>query len=141
MIFNATNIIAKAFEEANLKCEIRELGDYSFVETGFSGDNCTFKLRFFSTDNDNDVKVLTEEFAKYPEDKLEEGYVVMNELSRKYRYLKFTLDKDDGAVSAQYDFPVALPEEALGKVAIEFAIRFSKIIDDAYPQIMRSIWQ
>ncbi len=141
MVFKATNIIAKALKEAGLKCDVRENDEYSFVETGFSGENCTFKMCFFSADDDNDVKVLTNEFAKYPEDKLEEGYIIMNELSRKYRYLKFTLDKDDGAVNAQYDFPVALPEEVLGKVAIEFAIRFSKIIDDAYPQIMRSIWQ
>ena len=63
----------------------------------------------------------------------------MNELSRTYECLKFTMD-DKGAVCAQYDFPVSLSKEDVGKVAVEVAIRSMKIVDDAYGD-NEIIWQ
>lgn len=140
MIYQATRLISDAFKEAGLKCGTQEVGPLSFVEAGFTGSNCTFKLRFISTDNDNDVKAMTEDFAKYPEGKFQNGYKMMNELSRTYKYFKFTMD-DSGAVCAQFDFPVSLSKEDVGKVAVELAVRCMKIVDDAYPKIMKSIWQ
>ena len=140
MVYQATKQIAKAFKDAGLKCGIQEVANFSFVEAGFTGKNCTFKLRFISVDDDNDVKAMTEDFAKYPESKFQNGYKMMNELSRTYKYFKFTMD-DNGAVCAQYDFPVSLTSDAVGQVAVEIALRCMKIIDDAYPNIMKSIWQ
>ena len=140
MVYQATKLIADTFKEAGLKYGIQEVGPLSFVELGFTGDNCTFKLRFISADDDNDVKVMTEDFAKYPENKFGNGYKLMNELSRTYKYYKFTMD-DKGGVCAQFDFPVALPSDAIGKVALELALRCAKIVDDVYPQVMKSIWQ
>ena len=55
MIYQATRLISDAFKEAGLKCGTQEVGPLSFVEAGFTGSNCTFKLRFISTDNDNDI--------------------------------------------------------------------------------------
>lgn len=140
MVYQATKLIADAFKGAGPKYGVQEVGSLSFVELGFTGNNCTFKLRFISADDDNDVKVMTEDFAKYPENKFENGYKLMNELSRTYKYYKFTMD-DKGGVCAQYDFPVSLPTDAIGKVAIELALRCAKIIDDVYPMVMKSIWQ
>lgn len=140
MIYQATKAISDAFKDAGLKCSVQEVDSLSFVETGFTAENCTFKLFFISTDDDNDVKAVTEDFAKYPESKLQSGYKMMNELSQTYKYFKFTID-DKGAVRARFDFPVSLSTEAVGKVAVEIALRCMSVVDDAYPKIMKSIWQ
>lgn len=139
MVYHATQIIAQAFDQRGLKYNIREVGSLSTVELAFSGDNVDVKLNFISSDNDNDVKVLSNTFAKFPESKLSTGYKLANDLAREYKYLKFTIDKD-GDMSAQYDFPLKTQDEALGEFAIEMAARFTKIINDCYPKIMKALW-
>ena len=139
MLYHATQRIAEAFEEAGLKYQTQEIGPLSLVDTGFTGDNCTYRLRFISMDEDNDVKAMTEDFAKVPESRKAAAYQLLNQLNREYKYLKFTMD-DKGAICAQYDFPLSLPDDRLGGVAIEVAVRASKIVDDAYPKIMQTIW-
>ena len=140
MIYKATKLVEAMFKEKELKHSVREVGSLSFVQAGFSGDNTTFTLRFISSDDDNDVKIMTEDFAKFPEDKRAKGYELINELNRKYKYMKLTLDPSDGGVCAQYDLPVRLSDSEVGKVCFEIAIRFSNIVDDIYPDIMKAIW-
>ena len=139
MMYQATQRIADEFEKAGLKHQARELGPLSFVEAGFTGENCTFRLRFISVDDDNDVKAMTEDFAKIPTARRDAGYRLLNELNREYKYFKFTMD-DNGAVCAQYDFPVIVSAEEVGPIATEVALRCSKVVDDAYPRIMQVIW-
>ena len=140
MIFQATRTVQQAFLTSGIKCSSADLANFSYVEAGFTGDNYTVKIRFISEDNDNDVKMLTDNIAKFPKNKFANAYKLMNELSRKYKYVKFCVD-DDGDVTAQYDFPICLTNEAVGKVAVEIALRTAKIVDDAYPEIMKAIWQ
>ena len=61
----------------------------------------------------------------------------LNALNVKYRYVKFCCD-NDGDVNIEYDYPVRSenPENS----AEEIVIRFVKIIDDAYPQLMHALW-
>jgi len=139
MIYQATERISDAFIDADLKHQVQELGPLSFVEAGFNGDNCTFRLRFISLDDDNDVKAMTEDFAKIPAARRDAGCRLLNELNRDYKFFKFTMD-DTGAVCAQYDFPVTVSEEEVGSIALEVALRCAKVMDDAYPRIMQVIW-
>lgn len=140
MIYKATKAIDAAFKENGLKHKVNEQPSFSAVEAGFSGDNCTFTVHFVSQDDDCDVKVLTQDFAKFPGNKLTAGYEIINSLNKKYRYAKFVLDPSDGGVHAEYDFPVKLNIPTVKEVAVEIALRFMKIIDDAYPEIMKAIW-
>ena len=139
MMYQATEQISDAFTDVDLKHQVQELGPLSFVEAGFTGDNCTFRLRFFSADDDNNVKAMTEDFAKIPAARRDAGCRLMNTLNREYRFFKFTMD-DTGAVCAQYDFPVTVSEEEVGSIAVEVALRCVKVMDDAYPRIMQMIW-
>lgn len=138
-MFNATNLIEKAFIEKSLKCATRDFAKLSFVEVGFTGDNCSFKTRFISADDDNDVKVLTEDLAIIPKAKREACLALINELNTTYKYAKFTIS-ENGAVTAQYDFPSCTLSSELGNIAFEIAIRFFKIVDDIYPMLMKTIW-
>ena len=139
MIHSATKRIAAEFSEAGLKHQVQEIGPLSYTEMGFTGENCQFLLRFVSTDEDNDVKALTEDFVKIPAARMEKACKLLNELSRQYKYFKFTMG-DDGGVSAQYDFPISTRDEDLGKFAVELALRCSKIVDDAFPKLMSFVW-
>lgn len=138
-MFKATTLIEKEFKKSGIKCSTHEISSFSFVEAGFTGENCTFKLRFISTDNDNDVKVLTEDLVKIPSNKLDSAYKVINSFNAKYKYAKFSVSSSN-AVTAEYDFAVATPSEAVGPIAVETALRFAKIVDDGYPEIMRVVW-
>lgn len=138
-MFNATNLIERALTERGIKCAKRDLTKLSFVEVGFTGENCTIKTRFISTSDDNDVKVLTDDLAIIPKAKREAGFVLINELNATYKFAKFTIS-EKGAVTAQYDFPNCTLSSELGNIAFEIAIRFSKIVDDIYPMLMKTIW-
>ena len=139
MIYKATKMVSEAFDQAGLKHAVRETDTFSFVDASFTGSNCTVRIRFVNCDDDNDVKVLTENFAKFPEARRAKGLELINELNRNYKYMKFTVD-GDGDLCAQYDLPVSAADENLGKMVIEIAMRCAKIVDDSYPRIMQSIW-
>ena len=138
-MYQATVAIEKAFVDHGLRCAAKETASLSFVELNMTGDNTSVLIRFISTDNNNDVKVMTADFAKFPQKKLADGYELANELSREYKYMKFTID-NDGDMCAQYDFPVQISNECLGPVALEILMRCAKIIDDCYPKVMKTLW-
>ncbi len=139
MVYKATNLIAAAFDEKGIKYKIEETESLSFVKVGFTGDNLSVVSNLISTDNDNDVKIMTTNFAKFPEGKIEKGYEVVNQLNNKYRFAKFTIDSS-GNVAAQYDLPVSTPDADVAALCVELVLRFAKIVDGAYPDVMKAIW-
>ncbi len=140
VLYNKTVLIAEAFEAHGLKHSVEETPVFSYLEAGFSGKNITgVKVRFVSVDEESEVKVITDGFAKYPEDRKDKGYCVMNRMNDKFKYAKFVLN-DRGDVHAEYDIPRSVSDENLGEIAVEIALRFASIIDNAYPEIMQSIW-
>ena len=140
MAHKATDLIAAEFTGTGLKFTTGEIQSISFVEAGFNGKNSSVTIRFISVDEDNDVKVLTEDFIKVPDAARDRMYRIINQQNRKYKYVKFTMDEQDGGISAQYDFPLRLADEEVGPVAVEIALRFAKIVDDSYSDFMQSIW-
>jgi len=139
MIYQATEKIARAFEERELRHTVDEAGPLSFVSAHFGGEHGSVQIRMISSDEDNDVKVLTANIAKFPEDKLQRGYELVNEFNNRFRYAKFGIDSD-GDLTAQYDIPVRISDDNLGEVAFEIAVRIAQIVDKAYPEIMKAIW-
>ena len=47
---------------------------------------------------------------------------------------------NDGDLPAQWDLPDSVPSELVGKVAMEIILRMFKIIDDAYPEVIKAVW-
>ena len=140
MAHKATGLIASEFTRSSLKFASRELQNFSYIEAGFNGNNGSVTIRFISVDEDNDVKVLTEDFVKFPTSARDRAYRILNTLNRKYKYVKFTMDERDGGISAQYDFPLRLADHEVGPVAVELALRFAKIVDDCLPEFNQAIW-
>lgn len=137
MIYRATTEIQSAFAAGGIKCRIVEGPKSSAVEAGYSCDQVTFIVKFISTDDKNDVAVRVFELVKAPSDRRAQVLEAVNELNDHYRFLTFSLDKDS-RVDVRYDLTQST--ENVGAVARELFIRFARIIEKAYPVLMKAIW-
>lgn len=138
MIHNATKAIEQVFHDADLKYTVREIEKVSFLEAGLaSHQGIQSPIRFLSSDDDNDVAVRISPLVRVPENKTGEILKLINGYHSRYRYIRFCLDSDNDLI-AGYD--LAVKAENIGETALEIFIRFSQILDDVYPEIMRVIW-
>lgn len=133
-------MIEQDLQKAGLKCTCTEFGKISYVEMGFKLKSTILRLRFISTKESKDIKVMTDDLAIFPEPRRAETLKLLNDINAKYKFFKFTMDAQ-GAVCAQYDIPLAITEgDSIGPVAVELALRCASIVDDVYPIIMHSLW-
>ena len=133
-------MIEQDLQKAGLKCTCTEFGKISYVEMGFKLKSTILRLRFISTKESKDIKVMTDDLAIFPEPRRAETLKLLNDMNAKYKFFKFTMDAQ-GAVCAQYDIPLAITEgDSIGPVAVELALRCASIVDDVYPIIMHSLW-
>lgn len=134
-------MIEQDLQKAGLKCTCTEFGKISYVEMGFKLKSTILRLRFISTKESKDIKVMTDDLAIFPEPRRAETLKLLNDMNAKYKFFKFTMDAQ-GAVCAQYDIPLAITEgDSIGPVAVELALRCASIVDDVYPIIMHSLWR
>jgi hypothetical protein len=96
-----------------------------------------YRIKFISTDDDNDVAVRVFNLLHVEEDQKSKLISALNELNIKYRYVKFCCS-NDGDINIEYDFPVrcVAPESC----AEELIMRFANIINDAYSILMHALW-
>lgn len=99
-------------------------------------DGGSYRIRFISRDDGNDVAVRAYSLISVDQSHRTKVLTVLNELNYKYRYIKLILDSD-GDVNLEYDYPVHCPDPAAS--AGELIDRFTKIIDDIYPELMRAL--
>lgn len=141
MIHQATEAIYEALKNADedLKVFIEENGDASeawlqFVVRNGSG----YRIRYISEDEDNDVSVRVYGLINLKDQEYCDKIIpVLNKINNKFRYVKFFLDKD-GDVNVTYDYPLDNSNPAGS--AFEMMVRFVKIINEAYPMMMRAMW-
>jgi hypothetical protein len=139
-LFRATREIAQRFEERELKFKAeRTDDDTSLVTVGFRTDHAgNVDILFLSHDDDLDVAVRAfQVITGVPEEKRAKMLEAINKCNDDYRYVRFTLD-GDGDVNMEYDFPVSIPE--IGEPAYEIAVRFTQVLDEAYPELMKAMW-
>ena len=97
----------------------------------------SYRIRFISKDDDNDVSVRVFGLVRVETEEKPRILAALNELNVKYRFVKFCCD-NDGDVNVEYDYPVKAVNPAAS--AKEMVIRFTQIIDEAYPVLMRALW-
>lgn len=139
-MYQATNKIARTFDREGIKYSTGTLDSgSSYVSASFTGDNVkSVDVVFLSSDNDNDVSVRAYSVVKFSESKSAAMILLANQLNNKYRFVKFTVDTDDRDMNVEYDFPEKTDD--VGRTAVELFWRFAKIIDAAYPQMMKILW-
>lgn len=138
-MFKMTTAIYNALiEDGDLKVFTEEHEKSSEVWLQFGIKNGgSYRIRFISHDDDNDVSVRVYSLISVEADQREKVILALNDLNIKYRFIKFVLD-DDGDVNMEYDYPVKCPDPSAS--ALEMVIRIVKMVDDAYPALMRAMW-
>ncbi len=63
-----------------------------------------------------------------------------NELNSRYRWVRFFVDNDDDCVCVAADCVAIGGEESIKLTVFQRVMRLAHIYDEAYPQIMRTIW-
>lgn len=138
-VFKATRAIAAAFDKEGIKYNVSTGNGSSTVQVKYSGDNFnSLEILFISKDDDNDVAVRSWAFVSgVSQEKRGKILETVNAMNDKFRYVKFTLDKDQD-VNIEYDIPISTTE--VGALASEICHRMVSIADDAYPEFMKAMW-
>ena len=140
MMRAATIAIHEYFStKTELKVFTEEVGDTSAVVMGFrlKGSTNGYTIRFISRDDGNDVAVRVFGLVAADEEKADRVLRAVNQLNRRFRFTKFVMG-DDNRVHVEYDFGVSTPDLIEG--VKEIIARFVKIIEEAYPELMRAMW-
>ena len=139
-MYQATNKIARTFDREGIKYTTNTLSSRSsYVSASFTGDNAKgVDVSFLSSDHANDASVRAFSVVKLSEAKIPAMILLANQLNNKYRFVKFTVDTDDQALNVDYDFRAKTHD--VGRTAVALFWRFAKIIDEAYPQMMKTLW-
>lgn len=116
--------------------EEREKNSEVWLQFGIKNGG-SYRIRFINTDDDNDVAVRVFNLLSVDETRRAAVMPVINEINRKYRYVKFVMD-DEGDVHIEYDYLVRCPDPAAS--ARELIIRITRIVDEVYPMLMRAMW-
>ena len=96
-----------------------------------------YHIEFINASDSNDTAVRAFDLVTVSPNKRGQLLKALNTLNCKYRYVKFTLNQENG-INLEYDYPFSgsHPEES----ALEMVIRLTKIVDDAYPELMHAMW-
>lgn len=103
------------------------------------GDNMSTIRTIFVFGNDGkDVAIRIFSVAKVPKDKLFKFYFVCSELNSKFRWVKFYVD-DDGELTVAHD--AVIDPYTIATECFELLMRICHIIDQAYPLLMKILWE
>lgn len=75
--------------------------------------------------------------GRFEGDKYAAGLLVCNSCNKKYRWIRFYLDKDNDAVAGM---DAIVSAETLFDEMIELIVRMIKVVDEVYPQFMKACW-
>lgn len=132
-------IISEELDNCGLKYKTGFTDSYEAIQLVFEGENTSTLLRLIFTDNQTHIKLRSNNIAKIPSSKTDDGYRLINELNSEYNFVKFEIDEDNDIFST-WDFPHSVSDDNIGKIAKEMILIMHKIIDVSYPEIMKRIW-
>lgn len=107
------------------------------VSCGINGKSSHYDMHFFFDEDNHSVCVRVFELLRVPIDKKFQVMELINQLNTNYRWVKFFVNKEEN-VNVQMD--AVISKETSGKIVVELMSRAFKIIDEVYPQFMRTIW-
>ena len=139
-MFKTTEIIYnELISSTDFKVFTEENENNSTVWLQFGIENGpSYRIKFISTsDNDNDVAVRVFSIISVDDEKKAKILPALNRINSHYRFVKFVIDNDND-INIEYDFlQSAVRVEASAE---ELIIRIVRIIDEAYPELMKALW-
>lgn len=108
------------------------------VKVVYSGDNLKSIPVYVSFDEDGDsmIQVYCFEIANF-NNNAAAGLFACNELNKKYRWVKFYLDKDNDIICS---LDAYIDDVTCGEECLKLVRRVVNITDEAYPTFMKALW-
>ncbi len=133
----AAKVTAAYFDSEGLNYTMSEDG-YA-ITTGFGLKTVEgIKILIVFDEGDHSAALRVYGIAKFPDEKKEKMYELVNSLNTQFRWIKFTIDAEDNTIDASDDAVIQL--DSCGEEVMELCLRFASIVDKAYPEIMKSIF-
>ncbi|WP_034447845.1 YbjN domain-containing protein [Butyrivibrio sp. AE2032] len=134
----AAKVTAAFFDSKGIRYDL--VGDDSeAILTGFGLDNLE-GVRFLIVFDKSEeaVAIRTRDFAKFPEAKKADMFKLVNELNRKFRWVKFIVDEEECTIAAEDDAVIQL--DSCGEEVFRCCCQLADIVDESYPIIMKAIY-
>lgn len=140
MIYKSTRIIKKVLDDNNIKNHMYEFGVSSVIAVDCRiKDDLTVRVQFISKSKDNEVRIMIPYLIRMiPEDKEAEVLKLINACNRKYKFVKFYLDKNRN-LQLEYILPQTTQDNSVGAEAVEIYIRMVRTVAYEYPTFMNVI--
>lgn len=133
----AAQVTAAFFDSKGINYDLSE--DGMAIITGFALDNRDgLKILIIFDPGDESVALKAFNVAKIPAAKKDSMFAVVNSLNAKYRWIKFVIDEEDNTITAEDDAVIQL--DTCGEEVLECCKHLVGIVDQAYPDIMASIF-
>ena len=138
-MFASTQEIADRFTEEEIVFRVLESEESSRICADAIVDYASFSVHFISADDESDVSVRVPHFVRFKEKEMRSVLHVANAMNNKYRFFKFSVNRQSEAVTIEYDFPEQ--ESNIGECAVEIFRRILMVAEESYPEFMRAIWK
>lgn len=129
---------AAYFDAKDFKYQMDEEQNVMQVSFGKYENKDQMKMLVFFKEDNRTVSVRSFEYCSIPENKLAAMHALCSELNRKYVWVKFFVDTKDNTLTLADDAIVMV--DSCGDEIHELLLRMWQIGDDAYPDIMRTLW-
>ena len=134
------NRVGLALAERGLKFDHLDEYDNPVIVLNFGGGDFSYThvaIHLVFDLDGTSAQIATSPIASAPAEKTAQMLLALNACNHKFRWIKFYLD-DDNDVVANGD--VIFDEQNTADACIEMIMRAANIIDEAYPDIMKTIW-
>lgn len=136
-----TNAAAKLFisylEAKEMKYSVVN-EERAVIRVGWNLEGTTLGVFFMFDENGTSVHIEGHDFLTFTKDKCDKMYKICNDLNRKYRWVKFTVDVEKSVAVVECDAVIQL--DTCAEEAVELMLRMTNIVEDAYPIIMKALW-
>lgn len=112
----------------------------NIVVLGFTGDRDTIDTRIYvDFDERADmhsiacVHFVAQDFAKCADEKVGEVIIKLNDLNKRFRWVKFWLDKSDNTISADAD--ALIFSGSTGEECLDYVLHVSHIVQEGYKEL------
>lgn len=128
------------FDSQDIPYEVLEESDETafLIQSQMNNLDTMIVCAQFFDDDDNSVQIYSCDYCKIPENKVSDMYEICSGLNKKYRWVKFFVNEENGFIIAESDAVVDL--ETVGERVYELIGLMYGICDEAYPEFMRAIW-
>ena len=134
------NRVGLAMTERGLKFDYVDEYENPMIALNFGGGDFSYThitLHLVFDQDGESAQIVSSPISNVPAEKTARMLLTLNDCNHKFRWVKFYLDEDNDVI---VNGDVLFDEQNAGDACIGLIMRTASIVDDAYPDIMKSIW-